>query len=77
MLILVLLGLATLIAGVLLLFFPNSLNKLNEDFKKAVNKAAITLDEQVLRLHVGLGISCILIALTSFFLVYWIMKKHG
>lgn len=78
MLILVLLGLASLIsAGGLLLFFPNSLSQLNDDFKKVVNKATITLDEQVLRLHVGIGICCILISLTCFFLVYWIIKKHG
>ena len=77
MLILILLGLVSLIAGVLLLLFPNSLNHLNDDFKKAVNKSAVTLDEQVLRLHSGIGISCILISLTCFFLAYWIMKKHG
>ncbi len=77
MLILVLSGLASLIAGILLLFFPNLLKQLNDDFKKTVNKAAITLDEQVLRLRTGIGISCILISLASFFLAYWIMKKHG
>jgi len=77
MLILILLGLASLTAGVLLLFFPNSLNQLNDDFNKVVNKVAVTIDEQVLRLHSGIGISCILISLTCFFLVYWIIKKHG
>jgi len=77
MLILILLGAASLIAGGLLLLFPKYLSQLNDNFKKTVNKLTISLDEQVLRLHAGLGISCILVALTCFFLAYWIMKKHG
>ena len=77
MLILIILGVAILIAGVLLVFFPDSLKRHNDDFKQVVNKVAVSLDEKVLRLRSGIGISCILISLTCFFLAYWIMKKHG
>ncbi len=77
MLILICFGVVSLAAGVLFLFFPEKLAKLNISFNKASNKVTASIDELMLRLHAGVGISCILLSLTCFFLVYCIIKKHG
>ncbi len=75
--VLVFCGAVSLVAGILFLFFPKALQKANDNFNKATSKVAVSLDEQVLRVRAGMGISCILIAVGCFFLVYWIIKKHG
>ncbi len=77
MLLLICFGAAFLVAGVLFLFFSEELSKLNNGVNKTFNKAIFSMDEQVLRLRAGIGVSCILLSLTCFFLVYWIIKKHG
>lgn len=77
MLLLICFGAASLVAGILFLFFPEELAKLNNSFNKAFNKATASIDEHVLRLHAGVGVSCILLSLTCWFLVYWVFKKHG
>ena len=53
------------------------LAKLNDDIKKAFDKPIAHVDKKLLQMHVGVGISCILVALACFFLLYCIIKIHG
>lgn len=77
MLLFIFFGAVSLAAGVLFLFFPETLKKLNDGFSKTVDKAAVSIDNQILRWRVGIGVSCFLLSIVCFFLVYWVIKKHG
>jgi len=75
MLLLIFFGAVSLVAGILFLFFPKKLGQMNDSLKKASDNPVAHIDEHLLRLHAGIGVSCILLSLTCFFLVYWIFKK--
>lgn len=70
MLVLGIIGILSLFFGIILLFFPNHLTKLSDFF----NKAIIAVDENLLRMRIGLGISLIAIGIVCFFLIYYYFK---
>lgn len=71
MVILVIIGIISLFFGIILLFFPKQLTKLSN----ILNKVIMTVDETLLKMHIGLGISLIAIGLVCFFLVYYFTKR--
>jgi hypothetical protein len=77
MLLLIVCATVALLTGMSLLFFPKALKKLNDDFNKPARKLALSFDELVWRSRKGIGVSCILISLLCFFVVYYIIKLYG
>jgi hypothetical protein len=77
MLLLVVCATVALLTGISLVFFPKALKKLNDDFNKPAHKLAVSFDELVWRSRQGIGVSCILVSLLCFFVVYYIIRKHG
>ncbi len=77
MLLLIVCATVALLTGLSLLFFPKGLKKLNDDFNKSATKVAISFDDRVWQLRTGIGVSCILISLLCFFVVYYVIRKHG
>lgn len=70
--ILVIIGIISLFFGIILLFFPKQFKKLSN----ILNKVIMTVDENLLKMHIGLGISLIAIGLVCFFLVYYFIKRY-
>ena len=77
MLLLIFFGVTCLVSGILLLFFPKRLGQMSNSFTQAFNKISFSIDIMVIRFHAGVGIASILVSVTCFFLVYWILRKHG
>ena len=69
-------GLIALLAGILFLFSPQTLRKINDKVNVKINKVTIPIDEKVYKLNTGVGISLILVAGLLFFFVYYLSKKY-
>ena len=74
---LIVVGIISLIFGVLLLFFPQRLRNLSTQTEKAINKLCISIDEKVYKLRIGTGISLILVSVLSFFVIYYLIRKSA
>ncbi len=68
---LAIIGLVSLVFGITMLFFPKQLAELADK----VNKVVGQIDEGMLRLRIGLGVSLLAIGAVCFFLVYYIASK--
>ncbi|MBM3254928.1 MAG: hypothetical protein FJZ08_01320 [Candidatus Omnitrophica bacterium] len=63
--------------GLLFLFFPKALKDLNDKVKSCMSKFVFSIDEQVYKLRIGVGISLILSSLLAFFVAYFLFKKYS
>ena len=71
MIFLIIAGTVSFIFGLLLLFAPETLRRLSNK----VNEMCLYIDNKVLQMRIGIGISLILVAVLSFFVVYYIIVK--
>ena len=74
---LVIVGIVSLIFGILFLFFPQALRNLSAKTEKGLNKLCVSIDEKVYKLRIGTGISLILVSVLAFFVVYYLIKKSA
>ncbi len=65
-------GVVAFVTGIFFLFFSENLRKLNVSLSKAVN-----FDDQLFRLRIGVGVAFVLVSVMCFFLVYYVVKRHG
>lgn len=70
--ILITIGIISLFFGIMFLFFPKQLTKLSN----YLNKVIMTVDGNLLKMRIGLGISLTAIGLVCFFLVYYFIKRQ-
>lgn len=77
MLFLILVGIVSLIFGILLLFSPQVLHGLNDKASKVMNQIFITIDKKIYDLRIGIGVSSILISAFAFFIIYFLVRKYG
>lgn len=70
---LIILGIISLILGLMLLVSPKSAYR----FEEEMNKISIMFKEKCYNLTAGMGISLILISLLCFLVAYYLVKKYG
>jgi len=68
---LIIAGVISFIFGIMLLFFPKGLRRLSG----RINEGCLFIDNKVLEMRIGFGISLILVSVLAFFVVYYIMEK--
>ena len=74
---LIFVGIISLLFGILILFSPQTLRNLNNQITQAMNKLAISVDEKVYALRIGIGVSSIIVSILAFFVAYFLAKKYG
>ncbi|MEI8350177.1 MAG: hypothetical protein WCI77_08495 [Candidatus Omnitrophota bacterium] len=73
MLFLICAGTVAFIFGILLLFLPQRLRKL----EAVTNKVLVTTEEKIYNLKIGVGISLLLASALCLFVSYYLFKTHG
>ena len=71
MLFLIIVGLVSLVFGILMLVSPGTIRKLDE----ASNRALASMDQKIYELRVGVGVSSILVSVLAFFVAYFIVRR--
>ena len=66
-------GIVSLLFGIMILLFPQTLRNLDI----MTSKAILDLDEKIFRLRIGVGISSIIASILVFFVVYWLIQTSG
>ena len=64
-------GWVSAVFGLMFLFAPRSLAKINS----AVNKVLLDLDTVLYKMHIGIGISLCLVSFMAFFVAYYLSHK--
>jgi len=77
MLFLIFAGIIALVFGGLILFSPQTIRNLNDKVSGLMGRFVFSVDEEVYRLRVGIGISLILASGLFFFVAYFLIKKYG
>ncbi|RJP28070.1 MAG: hypothetical protein C4533_06260 [Candidatus Omnitrophota bacterium] len=70
-------GVVSLVFGILFLFFPVALRNLNDKANLIMTRSLASLDENIMKMRLGVGISLILASILSFFVILYIIKRSG
>ena len=70
-------GVVSLLFGILFLFAPHKIHKMNNVISKFISKTLANFDEKIYNLRVGVGVSLVLISVLCFFVTYFLIKKYG
>lgn len=70
-------GLISLVFGILFLFFPQVLRNLNDKANSIMTMSLASLDEHIMKMRLGVGISLIIASILLFFVIFYIIKKSG
>jgi hypothetical protein len=66
-------GIVSFIFGVLFLFSPDTIRRLNA----SANKVLADIDEKAYNLRIGIGTSFLLVSCLVFLMVYYLVIKYG
>jgi uncharacterized BrkB/YihY/UPF0761 family membrane protein len=70
-------GIVAFVFGLLLLFFPEAIQSINEKTNKIMSQSFVSIDDKVYRLRIGVGVSLILVSFLMLFTVYYLIKRYG
>ena len=70
-------GFVSLVFGILLLFFPQTLRRLSQKVDKVVNRFLVPVDEKVYKIRIIVGILAILASIMIYSVVFFLIRKYG
>jgi len=73
MIYLIVVGILSFITGILYLFFPDTVRRLNDK----ANRVVFQFDAQLFNLRIGVGVSLLLISVMTFFVAFYLNEVNG